>query len=62
MADNDLDRVKTLEVKLQQIYSQKEQVMSLIERLKDAMPAESLQRIFAEIIETIHDGFRAEEE
>lgn len=36
--------------------------MQLIERLKEAMPSENLKRIFAEIIETIYEGFKFEEE
>ena len=62
MAESDLDRVKTLEVKLSQVYQQKESIMQLIERLKESMPSESLHRIFTEIIETIHDSFKVEEE
>ena len=62
MAESDLDRVKNLEMKLAQIYLQKEQIMNLIERLRDGMPSDSLQRVFGEIIETIHECFRVEEE
>jgi hypothetical protein len=36
--------------------------MGLLERLKDAMPSDQLQRIFSEIIETINEYFRLDEE
>ena len=33
IADSDMDRAKSLEVKLNQVYMQKEYIMKLIERL-----------------------------
>ncbi|CDW83113.1 UNKNOWN [Stylonychia lemnae] len=62
MAENDLDRVKQLEVKLSQIYTQKEMLMGLLEKIKEGMPTDNLQRIIAEIIASINERFRIEEE
>lgn len=62
MAESDIERVKDLEVKMSQIYLQKEQLLNLIERLRDAMPSNNLQRIFTDIIETVHESFKIEED
>lgn len=42
MAESDLDRVKELEMKLSQIYLQKEQILNLFESMRDAMPSKDL--------------------
>jgi len=34
----------------------------MIHRLKDAMPSPNLQRVLSEIIETIYEEFKIEEE
>ena len=62
MAESDLDRVKELEVKLSQVYTQKEMLIKLLDSIKDGMPTDSLQRVIAEIIGCVNEGFRIEEE
>jgi len=42
MAESDLDRVKELEVKLSQVYTQKEMLIKLLDSIKDGMPTDSL--------------------
>ena len=62
MADGDQERQKQLEVKMGQIYNQKEQAVGLLGRLREALPSESLRRIMTELTEAVHEGFRLEEE
>lgn len=62
MAENDMERVKELEVQMSQVYQQKEQIMNLMERMRDAMPSDGLQRILGEILETVNEQFRIEED
>lgn len=62
MAEADMDRNKGLEMKLSQVYTQKEALLKLLERLKNAMPSDHLQRVFSEILESIYEGFTNEEE
>ncbi len=61
-SEGDMERVKGLEMKINQIFQQKEQVIAMIHRLKDAMPSPNLQRVLSEIIETIYEEFKIEEE
>ena len=61
-AENDQERIKTLELKLSQIYSQKEEVIRLIEKIAEIMPSESIRRILSEIIDSVYEQFKLGEE
>lgn len=62
MGEQDLDRVKDMEMKLAAVFQQKEHILQLMQRMSTGMPSQSLQRIVEEILETVHEQFRLEEE
>lgn len=57
-----MDRTKDVECRLAQALTQKEGAVQLLERVREALPSNALQRIFAELVETVQDGFNLEEE
>lgn len=56
--ESEIDRIKQLEVKLSNLYQQKEAVLLLLERIRDGMPTDSLQQLLAELVECINESFR----
>jgi DNA repair exonuclease SbcCD ATPase subunit len=58
----DQERAKALETRLSQAMQQKEAAVGMLERVKEALPTEGLQRVFGEMVRVVEDGFRVEEE
>lgn len=56
MAEQD-ERSKSLELQISTLVEQKHQILDLMNRAKEAFPSESLREVFAQIIETVHEGF-----
>lgn len=56
--ESEIDRIKQLEVKLSNLYQQKEAVLLLLERIRAGMPTDSLQQLLAELVECINESFR----
>ena len=56
------ERSKTLELQISTLVEQKHQILELMARTNQAFPSESLREVFAQIIETVHEGFQIEEE
>jgi hypothetical protein len=59
-ADSETLKVKSLEVRLSQEISQKNEAVGLLERVREALPSNALQRIFAELVDQVQESFKLE--
>ena len=56
------EKSKALELQISTLVEQKHQILDLMTRAKEAFPSESLKEVFAQIIDSVHEGFKIEEE
>jgi chromosome segregation ATPase len=61
-AEVDLEKAKSLEFRLAQALSQKDRAVQLLERVREALPSTSLQRIFGDLVGCVHESFKQEQE
>ena len=56
------ERSKMLELQISQLIEQKQSVLDLFTRFKEAFPSESLREVFGQIIEVVKEGFVMDQE
>lgn len=55
-------RAKELEAQLEQALNQKEGILAMLSRVRDAMPSPSMQRVFGAMCDSVSESYRLEEQ
>lgn len=61
-SDDIADRSKMYELQVSKLIEQKQQVLSLFTRFKEAFPCDSLREVFGQIIEVVKSGLDLDQE
>lgn len=58
----ELSKIQNLEIALNQQKAQKDMILKMLDRVQSAMPSESLQQIFTDMLDSVHEIFYLDEQ